>query len=400
MSNKGAAWVGVLASLSVSTLPAAETLREALQEAKPSIDLRVRYEGVDQSGFAESADAVTSRMRAGVTTGQIAGTSLLAEAVLVSDLIDDYNSTTNGQSMYPVVADPAGFAAINRLAIVNQSLTNTTFTFGRQRIVLDDARFVGNVGWRQNEQTYDGIRVQHSGGIDADFTYAEQINRIFGPDSDAGRWNGDVFLGNVSKSLGAVTVTVFDYLVELDQAAALSTNTLGVTLTGSRALGGITANYLVSAATQKDVGDNPADFSERYYRLEGGLGIDKFVVGLGYEVLGGDGTTAVSTPLATLHAFQGWADKFLGTPGQGIEDRFLRVGYDAGQIGPFSALSFLGVVHDFAADQGGAAYGDEVDLQVVARTARLAFTLKYASYDTASFGADTEKYWLALDYSF
>jgi hypothetical protein len=118
---------------------------------------------------------------------------------------------------------------------MNKSLDRTTLTLGRQRIIYDDARFVGNVGWRQNEQTYDGLRSQIDGeSIDIDLAYITQVNRIFGPDSPVGRFNGDILLANVSKSFGFGKLTGFAYGLELDEAAALSTNTIGVRLNGSR----------------------------------------------------------------------------------------------------------------------------------------------------------------------
>ena len=58
----------------------------------------------------------------------------------------------------------------------------------------------------------------------------------------------------------------------------------------------------------------------------------------GYEVLEGapTGGLAFVTPLATLHKFQGWADKFLATPASGIEDAYIAV------FG--NALGFLGLL--------------------------------------------------------
>ena len=152
---------------------AAETWGQALREGDVIVDLRARYESVEQGGFASDAGALTNRLRAGFQTAPLKGTAFLAEGVLVDDLVEDYNSTTNGQTQYPVVADPADFAAINRLALINKSLERTTLTFGRQRIVHDDQRFVGNVGWRQHEQTFDGLRAQWgSPKIKTDLTYA------------------------------------------------------------------------------------------------------------------------------------------------------------------------------------------------------------------------------------
>ena len=195
--------VTVLAS-AAALAPAhgAETWEQALREGDVIVDLRARYESVEQGGFASSADALTNRLRAGFQTAPLKGTAFLAEGVIVDDLVDDYNSTTNGQAEYPVVADPADFAAINRLAVINKSLERTTLTFGRQRIVHDDQRFVGNVGWRQHEQTFDALRAQWgSTKIKTDLTYAAQVNRVFGPDSPQGKWEGDVVLANFAYTL-------------------------------------------------------------------------------------------------------------------------------------------------------------------------------------------------------
>ncbi|MEI8045213.1 MAG: hypothetical protein WCL11_27625, partial [Verrucomicrobiota bacterium] len=48
---------------------------------------------------------------------------------------------------------------------------------------------------------------------------------------------------------------------------------------------------------------------------------------VGYEVLEGNGTIGFATPLATLHAFNGWADMFLSTPANGLKDFYLKAGY-------------------------------------------------------------------------
>ena len=213
---------GALAFASAASLaPAlgAETWEQALREGDAIVDLRARYESVEQDGFASSADALTNRLRVGYQTAPLKGTAFLAEGVLVGDLIDDYNSTTNGQTEYPVVADPTDFAAVNRFALINKSLDRTTLTFGRQRIVHDDQRFVGNVGWRQHEQTLDGLRAQWATPkIKTDLTYAAQVNRVFGPDSPQGKWEGDVVLANFAYTLPVGTLSVFDYYLDIDNA--------------------------------------------------------------------------------------------------------------------------------------------------------------------------------------
>jgi hypothetical protein len=118
------------------------------------------------------------------------------------------------------------------------------------------------------------------------------------------------------------------------------------------------------------------------------------------EILGGDGTIAFATPLATLHAFQGWADKFLTTPVNGIEDGYLRFAWRPSATGPFESINVSGFYHDFAADAGTADYGDEIDLSVAARSGRTTLTLKYAAYEAEGLFTDTDKLWFSMDYAF
>ena len=56
--------------------------------------------------------------------------------------------------------------------------------------------------------------------------------------------------------------------------------------------------------------------------------------------------------------------------------------------------------HDYEADVGSAHFGEELNLQFVARTERMALTAKYADYRADGLFTDTEKVWLSVDYSF
>lgn len=394
--NRSVIVIGALASSAAS---AADSLGTAFSDAEWLLDWRLRHEAVEQQGFANDADALTSRVRAGFETAPLGATRLLAEGVWVADLVDDYDSTTNGNTQYPVVADPGGYAALNRLAITNAALEHTTFTIGRQRIIHDDARFVGNVGWRQNEQTYDAVRVQYAGAaLEAELAYAGRVNRIFGPDSPSGEWSGDIVMARVAYALGPGRLSGFHYGVDVDEAAAVSSRTTGLRYAGSAPAGGVELEFALAAARQTDAGANPAAYTETYLLAEAGIALERFSAGLGYERLGGNGSASVTTPLATLHAFQGWADRFLGTPAAGIVDTYADVGYALGPAGPFTQLSLTAAVHDFAADAGPADLGSEIDVALVARTGRLAFTLKYASYDADAPLPNTDKAWASLEY--
>lgn len=169
--------VGLLVALVGASAQAEgfDPLIGAVGESKVIADLRLRVESVDQEPLVEDASAMTVRARLGLETGRGWGTSFLIEGDAVWPLMTDYNSTTNGNTGYPVVADPEGYE-LNRLQLTNTSIVDTTITLGRQRIVLDDHRFVGNVGWRQNEQTFDALRVvnRHIPNVTIDVSYVER----------------------------------------------------------------------------------------------------------------------------------------------------------------------------------------------------------------------------------
>lgn len=382
-------------------------LLTAIEESKPIFNARLRYETVDQETTATRtegvADALTYRFRAGLETGAAYDTKFLIEFDHVEDIIDDFNSTINGNTTFPVVADP-NVTELNRLQLTNTSLPDTTTTLGRQRIILDDSRFVGNVGWRQNEQTFDGIRFQNTslGKLVIDASYVQQVNRIFGDDSPSGNFEGDATFVNVSHPTPIGKVTGFAYLFDFDDSAGNSTQTLGVRLAGAQPVGSGKFTYAASYAQQEDYGSNPTSFDADYYLIEGAYSASGFTLGAGYEVLGSDdGMAAFGAPLGTLHKFQGWADKFLVTPAGGVEDLYAKAGYSLGDVGALKGVKFLGVYHDFSANEGPLDdYGSEINLSASAKWEKFGLLIKYADYSADDFADDTQKLWVQVDFGF
>src|SRR5262245_39995818 len=371
----------------------------AVRESKPIIDLRLRSESVDQAGMAEDADALTLRARLGFETGKAWDTSFLAEGDLLTPFSTHYNSTVNGKTAYPVVADAETYE-INRLQLTNTSLADTTITLGRQRINLDDQRFVGNVGWRQNEQTYDGLRVVNKSvkNLTVDVTYLDQVNRVFGKDSLVGRYHGDNYLANVAYQFPVGKLTGFAYLTDFDEAPRDSAQTLGARFTGEKPVKKVKVAWLVSWARQTERANNPLNFSQDFYTAEVTGTFRQYSLGVGYEVLEGDGVRGFSTPLATLHKFDGWADKFLTTPPNGLERRYVTLGYTKKGLGFLDTVSANAVYHQFDSSRLSIDYGSEVDLQVKAKSQRFNRLLKYADYTAARSATDPHKYGAQLDY--
>lgn len=365
---------------------------------KPYADARLRNELVDQANRPREANSWTFRLRAGLELKLSDTTTIAGDLDWVEVLNNDFNSTTNGRTAFPVVGDPQA-TELNRLYLTNTSIDDTKITVGRQRIIFDDARFVGNVGWRQNEQTYDAVRVENSsfGDVKVDAAYLRRVNRIFGPDSPAGRFRGDTFLLNVSKPTPVGKLTGFAYLVELEEALANSVQTYGARLVGkTNVTDAVSFSYAASFATQSEYRNNPIDFSADYYFAEGVFGSNGFSGGAGYEVLTGNGTKGFATPLATLHKFQGFADLFLATPADGIEDLYFKGGWTKKNVGPFSSLRFVATYHDFRAENTSLKYGTETNLLAVANWKNMSFLVKFADYNADGFGADTTR--LTIDF--
>ncbi len=349
----------------------------------------------------EDARALTLRGRFGVETGEAWGFKLLAEAEVLWPLRDDYNDTINGKTQFPVVADPEAYE-VNRLQLANTSIPGTSLLLGRQRISYDDQRFVDNVAWRQNEQTFDALRVTNKSvqRLTIDLAYLSQVNRVVGADSPVGRYTGDNYLANVSYDTSVGKLTGFAYLLDFQEAAIESTATLGVRYAGQHLISGVKLAGFVSYADQKDRAGNPLDYSNEYFAAELAGTVKGWTATAGIEVLGGDGVRGFTTPLATLHKFQGWADKFLTTPVNGVDDRYLSLGYSKKPLGPFDSLSALVVYHRFESERLSLDYGSESNILVQARWRSMTGLLKYADYRADGFATDTRKFWIQLEFAY
>lgn len=372
----------------------------------PLLDVRLRYEHVDQP--ATDADALTLRARAGIEarSGEF---SILAESEGTLALANDYNAfpfpidDRQRRPQYSVVADPESLE-LNRLQ-AQFKRGGTALTLGRQRINLDDQRWVGSVAWRQNEQTFDAIRGETKlGPVVADLTYSISQRTIFG--SEAGprtAIKGDYVFGGLTARTGPVTAKLFTYLLDFDETFALanSSQTYGILVTGAIPLGG-TAKLDVKAsyARQSDYARNPFDYSADYIALEGAVAIGPVKPMLGWEKLGSDNGRAVQTPMATLHKFNGWADLFLTTPSAGLEDLYGGVAVKFDKVKALPGLNAILTYHRFNSVADGIDYGDEWDASLGFKLGKINLLAKYANYNADGFGVDTEKVWLQAEWAF
>jgi hypothetical protein len=377
----------------------------------PIVDGRLRWENVEQP--AAEADAVTLRLRAGAEFRHVSGLSLLAEGEGTLAVGDNYNgfpfaiASSQRRPSFSTVADPQT-VELNRLQLQYKGKA-ATVTLGRQRINLDDQRWVGSVLWRQNEQTFDAARGEAKlGPFGFDATYARSQRTIYG--SDAGprqHYDGDfVFLGASAKA-GPVNVKAFAYLLDYDEAFffANSSQTYGARATAVLPLTpALKLNLVASYARQSDYGRNPANYAAEYLAGEAGLSFKALTVLAGYEELGSDsGLRALQTPMATLHKFNGWADLFLTTPNTGLRDAYLGATYKFESVKALRGLNAAVTWHSFDSDTGRRNYGDEWDASLGFKLGKVAVLAKYADYrrhGAPDFAADvdTRKFWLQAEF--
>lgn len=355
----------------------------ALKEGKPLLNLRLRHEEVDSDGAAEDAQALTLRTRLGYQSGTLYGFDVMGEFedTRIVGQVDNYAPEQAG---YPVIADPE-VTELNRAAVRytgSDALDGLVATYGRQRIIYDNARFVGNVGWRQDEQTFDGAKVDYgTGDVSFSTAYLTQVNGIT-PKFDA---NVSNYLFNASwAGMPGGTLTAYGYLLETDNVPDSDNDTYGLRYAGAFDLDAVKLLLTLEGAQQEvEAGDTD------YYFAEVGAEIAGVTVKVAQEMLGSDdGLVAFQTPLATKHAFNGWADQFLATPADGLKDSFISVGTK------LAGFKLAAVYHDFQADEGSSDYGTETDL-LVARPIGKNYVvgLKYADYSADDFGTDTQKLW-------
>jgi hypothetical protein len=405
---------------------AAPTISEAIAGGKLLLEVRARYEDVDQKRTAvltQRGEAFTVRTRLGWETADWNHFKGLIEFEDVRQAGSEHfqvnvpGATTpplNGadKARYPIINDP-DVTELNRLQITWTPNSAFQAVLGRQRILIDDQRFVGNVGWRQDEQTFDAVRLDGAWGrFKATYAYVTHVNRILGEARD---WDSDSHLFNATWAVAEpLKLQAFAYALDFGNSAVNSSLTKGVKASGKTWVGLFQVAYNATYANQGEYNGNTADYSLDYYGVDLAGTFDIYTAKVSYESLEGNGTRGFTTPLATTHAFQGWADAFVqplgGNKGfvDGIED--LNFSLNIKPRFKYTYLFNADIIvryHDFNNQRTGAALGREWDVQVQAAiNPKLTAAVKYADFErarTVPIGSATPppsrtKVWFTLEY--
>lgn len=360
---------------------------EALKSGKATLELRTRYEHVDDVASNKTADALTNRLVLTYKTGSWKGVSAFAQFENVATLAEPryfVPQTGYGRNNHATVVDPV-LSQLNQLYVEFKGLK-----VGRQLLNADNQRFLGAVGWRQNDQTFTG----------ATYTNGTLIPKT---EFSIGHLTKAHLITGVTKGIAANTLNLkftfipkgnlraFHYDFEEETAITTSFAHNGLRLDGDV----WKLFYDVSAVRQRKFKNaTDAGTKEVEYRFFGlGFRFTKdFSLMAAQETLEG----GFKTPYATLHAWNGWADRFLATPANGLVDNYLQF------KGKAKAFTFEATAHAFKAETNGAKYGTEVNASVEYKFRPwLSFLAKAANYkadaETPTIGTankDLKKFWL------
>lgn len=371
-----------------------------LQQGSWILDSRYRVEQVDQDGLPEDALASTLRLHGGFETGRWNGFSALLEAELVRPIGSErFNSTTNGRGNYPVVADPET-TEINRAYLYYRNAQNHVI-FGRQRLPIDQERFLGTVDFRQNQQTYDALMLMNRSipGWTLVYGYMDRIRRFLSDDNPVGDIDMNAHVVDaVYETPNKDRLTIYGHFFDMETPAVTpaSHRNIGIRFQGSAGSESLRWLYHLEYADQDSYADGADIIDADYWRAQVGPRFaNQWVVQVGIEQLSGNGTYAFQTPFATGHAYNGRADVFAGrTTPNGLRDQFIRL--DAPILGARASL----VLHQFDSDADNIDYGRELDV-VFAYRFRKNFQVdfEFSRYDANDFATDKSRLSLSLRYT-
>ncbi|MES2097613.1 MAG: hypothetical protein V4459_12720 [Pseudomonadota bacterium] len=375
----------------------------------PLAEARLRAEHVEQAGLPDNSDALTVRVRTGLSA-KLDRWSALVEVQGTLAIGSDYYDGLNGPATRPLIGDPQSIGLYR--AQLQYKGKAVVATIGRQRISLDDDRFVDAALFRQNAQTYDAARFEWTGlpKLRVDLTYIWSVRTVWGIDGAAARPTsipGDDVLGELSYATPIGTLTGFGYLVSQSDPAVqgyrLSSQTWGVRFAGTRVLRPkLKWNYKISYARQANWRRNPNDYAASFYLLDTNLELGKVKIGGGVEVAGASNGTALTSfqyPLGSGFRYRGWAGKLNPTPPDGLRDFYGSIGYARPAWGAFKAVTLQAIYHRFDSDRLVRHYGDELDLLASGKLGRYTLSARFAGYDADLFATRARKLWLQLDWA-
>jgi hypothetical protein len=371
----------------------------------PKLELRLAYEraDLDDATNLQAANELSLRTRLSYRSGTLADSSFFLQLHHVWNPVDDFATPGgDGDLGHDTIADPDG-TRLHQAYVDFGMIPATRVRVGVQEINLGDQRLIGAVDWRQNGQSFGGVRVTNTAvpRLTLDGAYVTEVYDILlhiDPDI------ADLILLHAEYAFdAALNAAAFVYLLDAD-ADARDSATYGMRLHGRTR----PVVYDATVALQTDYADGDHSAS----LLQGFVGSASLPVnvGVGYVRLsGGGGEDNFDTLFGTAHKFNGWADLFLASNGGGLSGGLEEVYVQA--TTQVWATDLIVRYHRFAttdtmANGFAGDYGDELDVEAVRKLYRnLTGRIGVAHYregDDKALNptADKQVFWVRLEYSF
>ncbi|MYD44166.1 MAG: hypothetical protein F4W90_09795 [Gammaproteobacteria bacterium] len=390
------------------------TETEVCDDERFDASVRIRYANIDDN-VNQNANALTASVHITLRTPDLNGFSATLTTEHVNDFgIDSYNDGgTNGQVQYAAEVDPSGTELDE--GFIQYANEDWRVRWGRQYIDFGTGpqRFISSVRWRQNYQTFDALTVdsQVNDKLHVEGAIFEKVYRVIGrdhPNRAAREWDMDGF-GIHSTYAITPKVNLEGYALNLDfvDNDLLSARTLGLKLDGD--CGFVNGSCVIDLATQSPLSDSVADYNVQYLHTTIEIPFANFAkqntsgsVAFRATLLEGDGENSFKTPLAALHAFAGWSDRFLvNTPTVGLTDIQLRLAEKLLGWDVQANLHHLRASRETEERK----FGNEIDLLASRTLGKYKWLFKLAHFQgnedwrPHSYGTNVTKAWVSVEFA-
>jgi hypothetical protein len=378
-------------------------IAEALAAGRFSLELRPRYNHIEESNKPEKTEGGTVRILGGWRSAPFQGLRFAIEAIHTDHFgRKEFNDDPAllATSPYPLLPDPR-YTGLNRAYVDYSGIDAARIRVGRQVVRIDNQRWVSDNDFRQIPQVFDGVHGVYTGLANTELSasYFWHVRTTSGVLSDLkltllhAAWN----------PAPGHALAAYAYFHDQAYNGAFtgfrdsSYRVAGVRAEGSVArLGTLLLPYIAEYAQQRPHSGGDARIDADYWRLGAGVGSNAWTVRYDYEVKESNaGLYGVQMPLTDFYAFNGWALHFFNTPRQGLRDQWLTARYS------IAGITAYGEAHRFRSDFGNINLGREVDIGLTyAWEERFVVRLQHARYDPGAGTPDPSirKTWLTLTY--
>jgi hypothetical protein len=403
-------WTAWLIVSSLAAVPARSAAVPDLPGESPfpgrfEAEVRPRYNHIEESDRPLVTEGGTLRAVAAWHSAPWHGLRLTLEGIHAAHFGPERFNDDPARfatSPYPLLPDPR-HTGWNRAHVDYSPIEGVRIRAGRQRLRLDNQRWISDNDFRQVPQLFDGVTVAHDLPANARVT-AGHYTRIRDTSGDA----QDVKLTVLNAAWNPApghAVAAYGYFHDQPKTANFtgfadnSYRAIGVRAEGTAwRWGRFDVPYVAELAVQRPHGGGDRRIRAKYWRVGAGLATGAWTVRMDHETRGSNaGQYGMQMPLTDFYGFNGWTLHFFTVPPEGLRDRWATLRY---AVGP---LTLYVEGHRFRSDFGALDLGREADVGVTWEAGPgTHLRLQHARYDPGS-GRDApeiRKTWLTLTWTY